>query len=53
VIERARLFQSGGGTVTLEETRCQNSRRRSMRRSGGLPAIRAALMAPIETPATQ
>ena len=31
----------------------QNSRSRSTRFSGGLPAISAALMAPIEMPATQ
>ena len=31
----------------------QNARIRSSRRSGGLPAIRAALMAPMEMPATQ
>ena len=36
-----------------EETISQNSRRRAMRISGALPAIRAALIAPIETPATQ
>lgn len=33
--------------------RFQNSRRRSTRRSGGLPAISAELMAPIETPTIQ
>jgi hypothetical protein len=33
--------------------RSQNSRRRSMRFSGGLPAMMAALTAPIEMPATQ
>jgi len=37
-----------GGWVTVS----QKARRRSTRRSGGLPAIRAALMAPIEMPAT-
>ena len=36
-----------------DETRSQNSRSRSTRRSGGLPAISAALIAPIEMPATQ
>jgi hypothetical protein len=33
--------------------RCQNSCRRAVRRPGGLPAMRLALMAPMETPATQ
>ena len=42
---------SGGGEIC--DTRCQNSVRRSTRRSAGLPAISAALIAPIETPATQ
>src|ERR1700687_5280896 len=37
----------------LDETRFQNSRRRSTRRLGGLPAISAALIAPIDTPAIQ
>jgi hypothetical protein len=36
-----------------DDTRRQNSRRRDTRCSGALPAIRAALIAPIETPATQ
>ena len=36
-----------------ELTCSQNSLRRSTRVSGGLPAIRAALIAPIEMPATQ
>src|ERR1700733_10896182 len=31
----------------------QNSRRRATRRSGGLPAIRAEFIAPMEIPATQ
>jgi hypothetical protein len=39
--------------LTLEDTRVQNSRSRSTRRAGGLPTISAALIAPIETPATQ
>ena len=34
-------------------TRRQNSSRRRKRNSGGLPAIRLALMAPIEVPITQ
>jgi hypothetical protein len=33
-------------------TSSQNSRRRATPDSGGLPAIRAALIAPIEMPAT-
>src|SRR2546426_4464584 len=36
--------------VAPEETRCRNERRRSMRCFGGLPAIRAPLMAPIDIP---
>jgi hypothetical protein len=36
-----------------DETRSQNATRRSIRRSGGLPAIKAALIAPIETPVIQ
>ena len=35
------------------EARSQNSRKRATRRSGGLPAISVALMAPIETPEIQ
>jgi hypothetical protein len=35
------------------ETRSQNSRNRDTRWSGGLPAMMAALMAPIDVPATQ
>ena len=35
------------------ETRSQNSRRRSTRFSGGLPAMMAALTEPMEMPATQ
>ena len=41
--------KGGNGT----DTRCQNSRSRATRCSGGLPAISAALMAPIDTPAIQ
>ena len=37
----------------LDVTLSQNCRSRSTRRSGGLPAISAALIAPIEMPATQ
>ncbi|MNS86017.1 hypothetical protein D3C72_1199000 [compost metagenome] len=36
-----------------EDTRCQNSRNRSTRCAGALPAMSAALMAPIDTPAIQ
>jgi len=43
----------GAAPLTLDDTRFQNSRMRSTRCSGGLPAISAALMAPIDTPATQ
>ncbi len=52
-IGRIESIDAGGMNGSCAETRCQNSRRRSTRRSGGLPAISAALMAPIETPATQ
>jgi hypothetical protein len=38
-----------GGSVTVS----QNSRKRCTREAGGLPTISAALMAPIEMPATQ
>jgi hypothetical protein len=37
----------------LAVTRSQNARSLSTRASGPLPAINAALMAPIETPAIQ
>ena len=40
-----------GGSGT--DTRRQNSRSLDTRRSGGLPAIIAALIAPIDTPAIQ
>ena len=45
-----------GGSVGVngnDDTPSQNSRSRSTRRSGGLPAMSAALIAPIEIPATQ
>ncbi len=51
--------RTGSSTVPLALTgrarlTCsQKARRRSSRRAGGLPAISAALMAPIEMPATQ
>src|SRR4029078_11524960 len=43
------------GTLWLgpDDTNCQNSFSRATRWSGALPAINAALIAPIETPATQ
>ena len=45
-------FLKRGSTGAVAETRSQNSRRRADRRSGGLPAINAAVMAPIDTPTT-
>jgi hypothetical protein len=45
-------LESGQASRRLE-TRSQNSRRRSMRFFGGLPAMMAELTAPIEMPATQ
>ena len=44
---------AGGGMVRREETPSQNSRSRADRRSGGLPAMIAALTAPMEMPASQ
>ncbi len=44
---------SSGLAGTPSVTSSQNARRRSTRRSGGLPAISAPLMAPMETPAIQ
>ena len=44
-----KLGMPSGGWVTVS----QKARSFSTRCSGGLPAIRAALMAPIEMPATQ
>src|SRR5438874_2377246 len=43
----------GGINGAWLETRSQNSRNRSTLRSGGLPTINAALIAPIEMPTTQ
>jgi hypothetical protein len=44
----------GGVTRTeADVTVSQNARSRCTRRSVGLPAINAALIAPIDTPATQ
>jgi hypothetical protein len=40
-------------SVSRLETRSQNSRNRDARCSGRLPAMMAALMAPIDVPATQ
>ena len=44
---------AGATSGTPDDTRSQNSRRRASRRSGGLPAMSAALIAPIDTPVTQ
>ena len=46
-------IQVGRRCAAAEDTSCQKSCRRSTRRSGGLPAMSAALIAPIDTPATQ
>ena len=46
--------KAAGATSGMpDDTRSQNSRSRARRRSGGLPAISAALIAPIDTPVTQ
>jgi len=50
---RCQSNASGGSGNAGDEMRCQNSRRRSTRRSGALPARIAALIAPIEMPANQ
>jgi hypothetical protein len=42
-----------GRPSSQPDTRSQNSRKRSTRFSGGLPAMIAALTDPIEMPATQ
>jgi hypothetical protein len=52
-VGRSGSSQAGKGGPTFTEIRRQNSRSRSTRRSGGLPAISAALMASIEMPTTQ
>src|SRR5271170_3233994 len=44
---------AGAMNGLADETRAQNACRRSSRASGVLPAIKAALTAPIETPVTQ
>jgi hypothetical protein len=41
------------GQILRSVMRSQNVRSRARRRSGGLPAMMAALIAPIETPETQ
>jgi len=48
-LERAEIRDTQGDALTVS----QNSRNRSTRFSGGFPAISAALIAPIEIPATQ
>ena len=53
IIGRAASIAAGSTIGDCADTRSQNSRRRSTRRSGALPAISAALMAPIEMPTTQ
>ena len=45
--------QGGKGYGAYEDTRSQKARSRSTRFSGGLPAISAVVMAPMETPTTQ
>jgi len=44
---------SVSGPHGCRQMNSQNARSRSIRRSGGLPAITAAFRAPIEMPATQ
>ena len=53
IIGRAKSNPAGSTNGVRDDTRSQNARRRSTRRSGGLPAISAELIAPIETPTTQ
>ncbi len=50
---RIQSSQAGGSKVNCSVTRSQNVRSRSTRRSGGLPAIKAELTAPIEMPTIQ
>src|SRR5205085_5992293 len=50
---RVLSLSTGGCQAALEVTCVQNSRRRSTRCLGGLPAMMAALIAPIEIPAIQ
>ncbi len=52
-LSRSEASAGIAGAVTPELTISQNSRRRATRCSAGLPAISAALMAPMEMPATQ
>jgi len=51
--ERGARPSSKGAASRPEVTSSQKVLSRSTRRSGGLPAISAALIAPIEMPATQ
>ena len=53
IVGRARSNADGAISGAPEDARSQNAARRSMRRSGTLPAINAALTAPIDTPVTQ
>lgn len=54
-LNAARALSPGnqGAPVTPEETSSQKALIRSTRRSGGFPAMSAALIAPMEIPATQ
>ncbi len=53
IIGRAKSKPAGSTNGVCDDTRFQNACSRSIRRSGGLPAISAELIAPIETPTTQ
>jgi hypothetical protein len=55
LVQQRPVAPQGSGTFCAgaEDSPCQNSRRRAMRCPGALPQIKAALMAPMETPATQ
>ena len=50
---RSESSRAGGVSGAYDDTRSQNSRRRSTRRSGGLPARIAEFTAPIEMPTNQ
>ena len=50
---RAGMFGAQTGVASEELTSSQNSRSRVTREGAGLPAMIAALIAPIEMPATQ
>lgn len=52
-VGRTEFNHDGGINGACSETRFQNSRSRSTLRLGGLPAISAALIPPIEMPTTQ